>query len=112
MSALSGSKPNNMILGPQPLKANGGFDQFDPYIKQTGTFTLHVNGLTDAWTVTNVAIQFGTYDPHFVLAARTPNFVVADVPEPSTWAMMILGFAGVGFVAYRRKNRGSSVRIA
>ena len=24
------------------------------------------------------------------------------VPEPSTWAMMILGFAGIGFVAYRR----------
>jgi hypothetical protein len=30
---------------------------------------------------------------------------VAAVPEPSTWAMMILGFCGVGFMAYRRKNR-------
>jgi hypothetical protein len=29
---------------------------------------------------------------------------VADVPEPSTWAMMILGFAGIGFVAYRRRK--------
>ena len=27
------------------------------------------------------------------------------VPEPSTWAMMILGFAGLGFRAYRRKNK-------
>jgi hypothetical protein len=27
------------------------------------------------------------------------------VPEPSTWAMMILGFAGIGFMAYRRKNK-------
>ena len=26
------------------------------------------------------------------------------VPEPSTWAMMILGFAGIGYMAYRRKN--------
>jgi PEP-CTERM motif len=26
------------------------------------------------------------------------------VPEPSTWAMMILGFAGVGFMAYRRRK--------
>jgi hypothetical protein len=25
------------------------------------------------------------------------------VPEPSTWAMMILGFLGVGFMAYRRE---------
>ena len=29
---------------------------------------------------------------------------VAAVPEPSTWAMMILGFAGLGFMAYRRKS--------
>jgi hypothetical protein len=28
---------------------------------------------------------------------------VDAVPEPSTWAMMILGFAGIGFMAYRRK---------
>ena len=31
------------------------------------------------------------------------------VPEPSTWAMMILGFAGVGFTAYRRR---SQLRVA
>jgi hypothetical protein len=30
---------------------------------------------------------------------------VGAVPELSTWAMMILGFAGVGFMAYRRKSK-------
>lgn len=30
---------------------------------------------------------------------------VNAVPEPSTWAMLILGFAGIGFMAYRRKSR-------
>jgi hypothetical protein len=29
---------------------------------------------------------------------------VGGVPEPSTWAMMILGFLGLGFMAYRRKS--------
>jgi hypothetical protein len=29
---------------------------------------------------------------------------IAAVPEASTWAMLLLGFAGVGFVAYRRRN--------
>jgi PEP-CTERM motif len=29
---------------------------------------------------------------------------VSAVPEPSTWAMMILGFCGLGFMAYRRTN--------
>jgi len=33
------------------------------------------------------------------------SLVEGGVPEPSTWAMMILGFAGIGFMAYRRKNR-------
>jgi hypothetical protein len=31
--------------------------------------------------------------------------VAAAVPEPSTWAMMLLGFAGAGFMAYRRKPK-------
>jgi hypothetical protein len=26
------------------------------------------------------------------------------VPEPSTWVMMILGFVGLGYMPYRRKN--------
>jgi PEP-CTERM motif len=29
---------------------------------------------------------------------------VSAVPEPSTWLMMILGFAGVGFLRYRRSQ--------
>jgi hypothetical protein len=31
--------------------------------------------------------------------------ITTAVPEPSTWAMMILGFAGIGFMAYRRKSK-------
>jgi hypothetical protein len=37
---------------------------------------------------------------------------VSAVPEPSTWAMMILGFAGVGFMAYRRHNQSTALTIA
>jgi hypothetical protein len=33
------------------------------------------------------------------------NTIGSAVPEPSTWAMMILGFAGIGFMAYRRKSK-------
>ena len=30
---------------------------------------------------------------------------ISAVPEPSTWAMMLLGFAGLGFMAYRSKKQ-------
>ena len=32
--------------------------------------------------------------------------VVANrVPEPSTWAMMLIGFAGLGYAGYRQSKR-------
>jgi hypothetical protein len=34
------------------------------------------------------------------------------VPEPATWSMMILGFFGVGFLAYRRKGARPQLRLA
>lgn len=32
------------------------------------------------------------------------GFSITAVPEPSTWAMMILGFCGIGAMAYRRRK--------
>ena len=34
------------------------------------------------------------------------------IPEASTWAMMVLGFLGVGLVAYRRRGQGLAFRVA
>jgi hypothetical protein len=44
----------------------------------------------------------------YSLMEGEPQGNIAAVPEPSTWAMLLLGFLGVGFEAYRRK----SVRLA
>ena len=38
--------------------------------------------------------------------------LTSAVPEPSTWAMMILGFAGVGFMAYRRSRKHQGLMLA
>jgi len=35
----------------------------------------------------------------------TPTNLTTPVPESSTWAMLILGFFGIGFVSYRQKGK-------
>jgi hypothetical protein len=46
------------------------------------------------------------------LATLTVSEHVGAVPEPSTWAMMLLGFAGVGFAAYRKRKNGTLAMTA
>ncbi len=61
----------------------------------------------------------GNYFAEFIqspVTATSDNFngaftITAGVPEPATWAMTILGFFGIGFLAYRRKS-GSVLRLA
>ena len=38
----------------------------------------------------------------FSIAVVTPA-----VPEPSTWAMMLFGFVGIGFAVHRRRNQAA-----
>jgi hypothetical protein len=37
------------------------------------------------------------------------SFTLTAVPEPSTWAMMLLGFAGLGLASYRGKRTARAV---
>ena len=55
------------------------------------------------WLRIGTDIVGGTTPPTFNMAFSITG--VDAVPEPSTWAMMILGFAGIGFMAYRRKSK-------
>jgi hypothetical protein len=50
----------------------------------------------------NGSISDGNVLSFSVTGTATP---LSAVPEPSTWTMMLLGFAGVGFMVYRRKSK-------
>jgi hypothetical protein len=39
------------------------------------------------------------------------EFSLASVPEPSTWAMMAIGFVGLGYAAFRRNSKGRALAI-
>jgi hypothetical protein len=60
-------------------------------------FSNVLDGQPQAWQQVN-----GAYDATF-------STTIGAVPEPSTWAMMILGFAGVGYMTYRRRKQSVSL---
>lgn len=81
---------------------------------------LFVNGISYALTTTaagqsatvgNIPITFGMLNTIRVVGftngsgvySGTATFAAAPVPEPSVWAMMIIGFGAVG-VAFRRRS--------
>jgi hypothetical protein len=62
-----------------------------------GTYNANVNDTYD------VTLQVGSLTDQ--IDVQVGSGFTAAVPEPSTWAMMILGFCGIGFTAYRRKSK-------
>jgi PEP-CTERM motif len=79
------------VIDEQFLASDGG-----PGGPFTAFLTLNnaLHPFTSGLAQTNVTGEFFYTDP-----------IAAAAPEPSTWAMMILGFAGIGFTAYRKRNR-------
>jgi tetratricopeptide (TPR) repeat protein len=89
------------------------------------TFTIGTDTVVSAPGPTGAVSTTGTYtgapgNLHFQLvygeccggpAVLNVNLPLSSVPEPSTWAMMGLGFAGLGFVGFRRRRK-TAVSIA
>jgi hypothetical protein len=74
------------------LDNNSAFSTIDPF----GSTTVTANGINDKGIIVG-----------FYTAANGDTIGFATVPELSTWAMMIVGFAGLGFLSYRKMRRGT-----
>ena len=59
----------------------------------------YLSGSLGFWGVCSQCVADGT-------------ITISAVPEPSTWAMMILGFVGLGIMGYRRKHCAAPSLIA
>ena len=70
-------------------------------VQNFGLVTVSGTGITD--------LQIDDNRAGWIFAVQKVNFTAA-VPEPSTWAMMIVGFAGLGFIASRRKQNEPTLR--
>jgi PEP-CTERM motif len=75
---------------------NGGvFTSFDP----SGSASTTINGVNDKGDIVGFYTNPTT--------DTVDGFVGTPVPEPSTWAMMLAGFAGLGFLGYRKARKGT-----
>jgi hypothetical protein len=87
------------LSAPRPIVAPGtpfptGFNDLQSWTRDAG--------LDPDWLRVGQDIVGGSPFPTFNAAFSLTGNVV---PEPSTWAMMLLGFAGLGFAAYLRAGR-------
>ena len=90
--------------------SSGGFSFVTAdLIDITGPFATTEDQATLPLQTFSTQVGDVTIDPgivHSFSALGTIDLTaVGGVPELSTWAMMLLGFLGVGFLAYRRKNQ-------
>jgi hypothetical protein len=77
--------------------ANGAGDQFDAFDNQW--FRISDSDPFTSFTVSSTtnAFEFDMAGPSAV--------VLTGVPEPSTWAMSLMGFAGLGWFARMRRRK-------
>lgn len=109
--------PSQIILTPENAGGLGGFG---------GTFNgFDIQDLTSSDAITSVSLATSgglltaglTFDSHDVIVNLSGSDitgpivvdfatggVTGGVPEASTWAMMLLGFAGIGLAGYRRQK--------
>jgi choice-of-anchor C domain-containing protein len=79
------------------LSPGNGHDSMD-YQLESLIFTYNGAATSDVLSFTSLDPQWSAWGP--VLG----DVSVDAVPEPATWAMMILGFLGLGWMSYRRRT--------
>jgi hypothetical protein len=123
VTGLGGAAIVGLIPNPnQPFPFNNGTWIYDnvgfpamPHLDNPGvlftaglyTYNIYTVSVDNAFTYyLSSNNPDGIYNPGQPGTLFADNNPVTGVPELSTWAMMLLGFAGLGFVAYRRTKSG------
>jgi hypothetical protein len=102
-----------------PQDQTFGFVYFDgayTTINVPGSKETYVTGINAKGQVTGYYLK-GSDDLGFIATPQsaavnlTPSGAAA-APEPSTWAMLLSGFAGLGLIGYRKARSGRAALFA
>jgi hypothetical protein len=119
------------VTNSAPFGAGYGFNFYNVYESSfstgnialaAGTYYLVLQNAATAggqayWDTDNSNSNPGTQFPSGAVITGLTFQILGEpnqgsVPEPSTWAMIILGFAGVGAMAYRRSRKDQGAALA
>jgi PEP-CTERM motif len=95
-----------------------GMEDLSEVLSNGVSLTLNAPGATSAMFSAIGSLSVVKDQSDFAGAAGSADssilgnaFSVTAVPEPSTWAMMLLGFVGLGYAAFRRRSKGLAIAI-
>jgi hypothetical protein len=94
---------DGVVVGTTPIVAVEG-----PTLS-SGTFSALVTAGANTLQVQDLLTLPGGIFPDGTPVLPAGFSYSIATPEPSTWAMMLLGFTGLGFAAYRRARRMAAV---
>jgi hypothetical protein len=118
-AVTSFSLSNPILLSPSALGTNtltiviGGVTYHDTLTETANPFDAIV--MTGELTGGTLGANTSVFDLSFTQAGGTGRLISASgtyevttstVPETSTWAMMVLGFVGLGYAAFRKGAKG------
>lgn len=101
----------SLTIGWNPIAGSNKFENL--FVSENPNASLGLGGTLDDSTTTRnsagviIGSAFNTTagvwtDP--VASGSDPNWKTSAIPEPSTWAMMLLGFCGLGFLGRKARR--------
>ena len=106
--ATLGTQTESTIVVTNPSNGFTGWMDATLYFTATGTSEL----LTLDGVGICLAGSCGETESGAPPFALIDSVALNAVPEPSTWAMMLLGFAGLGYAGFRRRRTATSIASA
>jgi hypothetical protein len=109
--SISGTVNGLAIVAPTGNYGNY-FTTGPSFLDGTGTsFTVAGGGRVDFFNQSsNGLYRVNTFSPGSSNFVNASSSLVAPVPEPASWAMLLLGFAAIGFAMRRRP--AAALRVA